>query len=82
VGVTTLNFSVAQRSNVRIDIYDVKGTLVKTLVNEQVDAGVWPITWDGTNMSGSDVASGTYIAQMTAGTFTSSIKMSLEKASK
>jgi len=79
---TTVNFSVAERANVRIDIYDLKGTLVKSLVNEQLDPGSYPITWDGTDMSGADMASGTYIAKMTAGTFSSTVKMTLEKAGK
>ena len=78
-GTTTMNFSVANRSNVRIDIYDVKGTLVRTLVNERLDAGSYPITWDGTDESGAAVPQGNYIAHMTAGTFNASVKMSLDK---
>lgn len=78
-GTTTLNFSVANHSNVRIDIYDVKGTLVRTLVNEPLDAGAYPITWDGTDNSGAAVPQGNYIAHMTAGTFNASVKMSLDK---
>jgi len=76
---TTLNFSVAERSTVRIDIYDVKGALVRTLVNETLDAGSYPITWDGTNESGAAMPQGSYIAHMTAGSFNASVKMSLEK---
>ncbi len=77
---TTINFKVAQRSNVRIDIFDLKGSLVRTLVSETLDAGGYPVTWDGTDANGHVMASGTYIATMTAGSFTSSVKMSLEKA--
>ena len=76
-GSTMLNFSVAERSNVTISIYDVKGTLVRTLVNETDDAGTYPVTWDGTDASGANVADGNYIATMTAGSFTGSVKMSL-----
>jgi predicted outer membrane repeat protein len=78
---TTLNFTVAERSNVRIDIYDVKGSLVRTLVNEDLDPGTYPVTWDATDASGNALANGTYIARMTAGSFTSSVKMSLTKSS-
>ncbi len=77
-GATTLNFSVAEASNVRIDIYDVKGTLVRTLVNEKLDAGSYPVTWDGTDNTGAQVASGTYVAHMTAGSFQASVKMSVQ----
>ena len=78
-GTTTLNFSVATRSNVRIDIFDVKGSLIRTLENEQLDAGSYPITWDGTDASGAMVADGAYVATMTAGSFTGSVKMTLER---
>ncbi len=78
-GSTTLNFSVANRSNVRIDIYDVKGTLVRTVVNEPLDAGSYPVTWDGMDASGSPVPDGTYLATMRAGDFSASVKMSLER---
>ncbi len=76
-GSTTLNFSVAERSNVRIDIYDVKGTLIRTILNESLDAGSYPVMWDGTDASGANVADGSYIATMRAGSFTSSVKMSM-----
>ena len=79
---TTLNFAVAERSNVRVDVYDVKGTLVRTLVNEELDPGTYPVTWDATDANGHEMANGSYIARMTAGSFTSSVKMSLTKMSK
>lgn len=76
---TTLNFSVAERSSVRIDIYDVKGTLVRTLVNETLDAGSYPVTWDGTDATGAAMPQGSYIAHMSAGSYNGTVKMSLEK---
>ncbi|MBS1904199.1 MAG: T9SS type A sorting domain-containing protein [Bacteroidetes bacterium] len=76
---TTLNFSVANRSNVKIEIYDIKGTLIRTLVNESVDAGTYPAVWDGLDASGNAVANGTYICKMSAADYTSTIKMTLNK---
>lgn len=81
-GATILNFSVGDHSNVRIDIFDVKGTLVRSLVNEQLDPGSYPVTWDGMDASGAPAPDGSYIARMTAGSFTSTVKMSLERTSK
>lgn len=77
--VTVMNFEVKERSNVSIEIYDMKGQLINTLVNEVLPEGNYPATWDGKDMNGNVMASGTYIAKMTAGTFTSSIKMTLAK---
>lgn len=76
---TVMNFEVKERSNVSIEVYDMKGQLIRTLVNEVLPEGSYPATWDGTDMSGNVMPSGTYIAKMTAGTFTSSIKMTLAK---
>jgi len=76
---TMINFNVAERSNVRIEVFDMKGALIKTLVNEELEQGNYPVMWDGTDASGTVMPSGTYVAKMTAGTFTSSIKMTLKK---
>jgi len=78
-GSTVVNFDVKERSNVTIEVYDMKGQLINTLVNEVLPEGTYPATWNGTDMNGNAMPSGTYIAKMTAGTFTSSIKMTLAK---
>jgi predicted outer membrane repeat protein len=76
---TIMNFEVKERSNVTIEVYDMKGQLINTLVNEVLPEGSYPATWNGTDMNGNEMPSGTYIAKMTAGAFTSSIKMTLAK---
>jgi hypothetical protein len=77
---TTIHFSVAEASNVKIEIYDIKGTLIRTLVNEHINAaGSYPAVWDGLDMAGDEVANGTYICKMTAGSYMSTIKMTLDK---
>ena len=76
---TTLRFKLAERSNVKIEIYDVKGALIRTLVNEVIESGSYPVIWDATNDAGVVMPTGTYIAKMTVGDYTSSIKMTLSK---
>ena len=76
---TTFGFTVAERSNVKIELYDVKGTLIRTLVNESVDAGGYPVVWDGTDVAGNGVANGSYICKMTAGGFSTTMKITLNK---
>jgi predicted outer membrane repeat protein len=78
-GATTINFTVAKRSAVRVDIFDMKGAFVRTLVNEELEQGSYPVTWDATDENGQEVSSGTYIAKMTAADFTASIKMTITK---
>ncbi|MEP7235487.1 MAG: FlgD immunoglobulin-like domain containing protein, partial [Ignavibacteriota bacterium] len=78
---TRITFNVAERSNVLIAIYDLKGSLVRTLVsNETLEAGEgYPVIWDGTDNNGTVMASGTYICKMVAGDFNQAIKMTLNK---
>lgn len=65
---TTIEYEIFQNAHVRIAIYDVKGQLVRTLVDEQVPAGRYDALWDGRSASGAMVASGVYYCQMEAGT--------------
>jgi len=76
---TTIAFSLAGRSHVVLAIYDVRGALVRTLVNETRTAGDYRIEWDGRNNAGSSVSSGVYFYRLVAGTFQSTKKMVLLK---
>ena len=76
---TEVHFDVPTRSHVRIEIYNVLGHRVETLVNEEMGAGSYVRMWDGTNSRGSAVSSGVYLYKMTAGDFTESKKMIMLK---
>ena len=76
---TRIQFSLAQAANVRIDIFNIKGEVVKTLVNGNLDAAYHSITWNGEDNSGCTVGSGIYFYKMRAGKFTSTRKMILMK---
>ena len=75
---TTIEFSLPEKSNVRVSVYSVLGQLVKTLVNESIEAGYQKVTFDA-----SELPSGTYIYQIRATsegkTFVDSKKMMLIK---
>jgi hypothetical protein len=71
---TSINYTLAERSNVSIKVYDVLGEEVATLVNTNQDAGAHTINFDASNL-----ASGLYIYTLNAGNFTSSKKMMLLK---
>jgi hypothetical protein len=66
---TTIAFSLKDAGNVNLTIYDVAGRRVRNLVDEHRDRGVYKITWDGMNDSGSRVASGVYFYKMITGSF-------------
>ena len=75
---TTIEFSIPQVSNVVIDIYNVIGERVASLVNKTLDAGYHRINFDAKNLP-----SGTYVYQLKAGgqdgIFTETKKMVLMK---
>ena len=58
---TTIEFSITEPKLVNLEIFDFNGSHVKTLVNRSYSQGSYSVTWNGTNDSGSKVASGKYI---------------------
>lgn len=61
---TTISFNNPKNSMVNLAIYNIKGQLVKTLVNEELMAGVHSIVWKGKNNYGQSVASGVYFTRI------------------
>jgi hypothetical protein len=76
---TTVRFSLASRGHVALEVFDVTGRKVKTLVNEVRDAGPYSVRWDGKNDAGRSVASGLYFARMESQDFVANQKMTLLK---
>jgi len=68
------------QKKISLKIFDLLGKEVATLINNEVrEKGNFEVTWNGTNNSGAKVASGNYIAMLSYGNFTKSIKMTLLK---
>jgi len=65
--------------HVTIEIYDVAGRLVNTLVDEVKAEGERTVAWDGTDEAGQQMATGVYFYRMVAGEVESSRKMLLLK---
>jgi hypothetical protein len=76
---TEISFSLQQSGICFLDIYNVKGEKVTTLVEQQLDAGTHTATWNGTDSVGKPVSSGVYFYRMKAGNYTASKKMILMK---
>ena len=76
---TKINFSLDTFQKVAIRIFDSKGELVKTLLNNSMDVGDHFVEWDGTDHSGRRVASGAYFYQVNAGSTAQTKKMILLK---
>jgi len=73
---TTIDFSIPEQVQVTLEIYNVLGQRVKTLVaGEMYDPGHYNVVWDGRNQNGNPVSSGMYIYRIQAGDFTDVKKM-------
>ncbi|MGK9368670.1 FlgD immunoglobulin-like domain containing protein [Melioribacter sp. Ez-97] len=76
---TNIKYGIPQDAKVSLVIYNMLGQVVKTLVDQEQEAGYYTVRWDGTNDFGSRVSSGIYIYRITAGKYTSTMKMNLLK---
>lgn len=76
---TTIRFSIKEAAPVQLNVYNLKGQLVKTLINQDLNSGTHSIVWNGTDDSGKSVSSGVYYYRMKSGRFSSSKKMVLMK---
>lgn len=76
---TSIAYALPEKAQVTLEIYDVAGRLVQTLVNQEKEAGRYTIQWDGQNAAGSQVASGLYVYRIKAGSFVEAKTMMLVK---
>jgi flagellar hook assembly protein FlgD len=70
---------LAQQEQAEVNIYDVRGRLVRKLLRAHVGAGMHTVKWDGTNSLGQRVTSGIYFYQLKAGSYNMVRKMQLVK---
>jgi hypothetical protein len=63
---TTIEFALAQSGPTRLEVFDLNGRLVRTLINENREAGQHTATWQGRDRQNRPVASGAYFYRLTA----------------
>jgi len=59
--VTMIHFEINEPGETRVDIFNLKGQLVNTLINKHLNVGEHQIKWDGKTIDGSLLGSGLYI---------------------
>jgi hypothetical protein len=74
---TVIKFNLPEASKVSLNVYNVLGQVVRTLVNEELPSGVHSVIWDGKNAQGFNVSSGVYFYRIKAGDFESTMRMTL-----
>lgn len=63
---TKIYFALSEQSLVRLEIFDIGGRLVNTIIDGYYQAGNHSITWNGTNSSGEVLSSGVYLYKLEA----------------
>ena len=77
--VTNILYDIPEVSDVTLEIYNVMGQRVRTLVQGSHEPGRYQITWNATNDFGQGLSSGMYIYRIQAGDFVSVKKLVLMK---
>jgi hypothetical protein len=76
---TTLSYSIADLTHVRLDVYNIRGEKIRTLVNERQLPGDYEAVWNGVTDDGVAVGSGIYLFRIQAGQRTVVSKATLLK---
>jgi ribosomal protein S28E/S33 len=72
---TTIKYELPKYSKVKIDIYNILGQRVITLINSKQEPGFYELFWNGKNNFGSNIASGIYFYRIVANNFIKTKKM-------
>ncbi len=77
---TTIQFSLSERSTIKLEVFDILGSKVSTLINNQeIDAGPQRVVWNGKSDNGVRMVSGVYIYRISSDKYNISKKMMLLK---
>jgi hypothetical protein len=77
--VTNIRFTVSKSAQVKIEVFNIVGQRVVTLVDQEMTPGTYVADWDSKDENGSEVSSGLYFYRMQAGDFSDMKKMLLVK---
>jgi hypothetical protein len=76
---TTIKFNLSRESDVRLEIFNIMGQRVITLINGRMSAAKHSIQWNGKDASGYEAATGIYFYRINSGDFVETRKMLLMK---
>jgi flagellar hook assembly protein FlgD len=72
---TSIGYETAAREPVTLEVFDVAGRRVATLVDGTVDAGRQTARWSGADPTGQEVKPGLYLARLRAGGTIATVKL-------
>lgn len=74
---TSIEFMLQRREHVRLEVYNILGQLIVTLLDDELNPGEHSVQWDAKDGRGEDLPSGVYLYRLTQGSSSESKKMSL-----
>jgi len=76
---TNISFSIKEGGKVKIEVFNILGQRVATILDEELSSGYHSVVWDGTSDRGQQVGSGIYFSKMTTSNYNATSKMLLLK---
>jgi minor extracellular serine protease Vpr len=76
---TNIEYSIPIKGAVKLQIFDILGRSIATVVDEVQDAGIYHTTWTGKTNNGSAMSSGVYFYRLESGSFSKTARMLLLK---
>ena len=76
---TNLRYSMKEAGDLRIEVYNLKGQILRSFTNNHSQAGYYQMSWDGRDANGSLVGTGVYFYRMISGKYSATKKMVLAK---
>jgi hypothetical protein len=76
---TTISFSLEAKGKVLVEVFNLKGQKIKTLLNKSAESGYHSITWDGKDDFNNEVGSGVFFYKLTTDSYTETRKMIMMK---
>jgi hypothetical protein len=72
---TTIEFTLARRGHVRLEVFNILGQKVRVVADAEYTVGSHRVSWDGRDEGGRVAASGVYLYRITAGDYVKARKM-------
>jgi hypothetical protein len=64
---TVINYSLPYKTDVKLNVYDMNGRRVNSLINQDQEAGIHSITWNAKDFRGNAISAGVYLYKLEAG---------------
>jgi hypothetical protein len=78
-GVAAIRYTLAAQCRACLQLHDLTGRVVRTLVNSQQKPGRYALRWDGRDAEGRTLANGVYFCRLEAGDHTGTEKLVLQR---